>query len=229
MYKILIVSGLLISASIISYSQSVIQPNYGLKSHETLEINKIELTQKATVFYLSVENRIENGNFCADKNIFIIYPDGTRIKMISSNGIPVCPATYKFNSIGEKLNFTLTFPTLKPGTDWIDLVEECSENCFSFYGITLDNVLNNRLNEAFALSESGESAKALISLIDLITEFGQKNYGIEGLIYMNIIKLARANGDTSNATEWYRKLKTSGAPRLQLYISHLNSQGINYK
>jgi hypothetical protein len=85
------------------------------------------------------------------------------------------------------------------------------------------------LNEAFALSESGESAKALISLIDLITEFGQKNYGIEGLIYMNIIKLARANGDTSNATEWYRKLKTSGAPRLQLYISHLNSQGINYK
>jgi len=114
-----------------SYSQSLLLPNYGLKSHETLGISKIELTTKAAVFYLSVENRIQNGNFCADKNIFIIYPDGTRVKMISSSGIPVCPEIHRFKEPGEKLAFTLTFPALKQGTYWIDLVEECLENCFS--------------------------------------------------------------------------------------------------
>ena len=64
-------------------SQPFNHPNIGLKSHETLEISKIEITSQNTLIFLSVENRIADGYFCADKNIFILYPDGTRIVKLS--------------------------------------------------------------------------------------------------------------------------------------------------
>ncbi|HUS86904.1 MAG TPA: hypothetical protein VMW76_06680, partial [Bacteroidales bacterium] len=43
--------------SIDCIGQTIAKPNHSLKSHETLEINKIETTSKSTVFYMSVENR----------------------------------------------------------------------------------------------------------------------------------------------------------------------------
>jgi hypothetical protein len=211
-----------------SWSQSFIQPNSGQKWPETLVINKVEATGKATTFFLTVENRITGGTFCADKNIFLIYPDGTRSKLTTSSGIPVCPDSYKFKSIGEKLDFTLTFPPLKQGVTWVDLIEDCSDNCFYLYGITLDNNLNQMINNAFTLAENGENVKALISFIDILTETDSRNLGAEGLLYVNIINLAKESGSTSQASEWYMKFKSSGAPRVSDYIRYLNDQGIKY-
>jgi len=211
-----------------AYSQSFIQPNYGLKSHETLVINKVEATTKTVTFYLTIENRIANGTFCADKNIYILYPDGTRSMLVSSNGIPVCPDAHKFNTPGEKLDFTLTFPPLKNGVEWVDLVEECSDNCFHFFGVTLDNELNRKLNDAFYLAENDDPVKAMISFIDILESTGSKNNGVEGLIYVNIITLARQSGTVGSAIDWYKKLKNSGAPRVQEYIRFLNDKGIKY-
>jgi hypothetical protein len=210
------------------HSQTFVNPNYSLKSHETLDIIKAEVKPEATIFYMSIENRIEGGNFCADKNINIIYPDGKKIRMESSSGIPVCPDTYKFKAVGEKLEFVLTFPPLKAGTKWIDLVEECTENCFSFYGITFNADLNKRINDAFTLAENEEPAKALISFVNIAEEIDKSNLGIEGLIYINIIKLAKETGDDSKAEKWYKKLKLSDTPRLSQYIKYLNQQGITF-
>jgi len=225
---ILIVLFIFITGVVKIYAQTYNQPNIGLKSHETLEISKVELTEHKTLIYLSVENRITGGNFCADKNIFIIYPDGTRSKLISSSGIPVCPDTYRFKTIGEKLDFVLKFPPLKLGTDWIDLIEDCSENCFSFYGVTLDNDLNNKIDDAFTLVENKEQAKALVNFIKIADSIDNKNLGIEGLIYINIIRLAKETGNTVKAAEWYNRLKSSGIPRSELCIKNLNSLGIVY-
>lgn len=225
---ILIVLFIFITGVVKIYAQTYNQPNIGLKSHETLEISKVELTEHKTLIYLSVENRITGGNFCADKNIFIIYPDGTRSKLISSSGIPVCPDTYRFKTIGEKLDFVLKFPPLKLGTDWIDLIEDCSENCFSFYGVTLDNDLNNKIDDAFTLVENKEPAKALVNFIKIADSIDNKNLGIEGLIYINIIRLAKETGNTVKAAEWYNRLKSSGIPRSELCIKNLNSLGIVY-
>jgi hypothetical protein len=208
------------------YSQTFIHPNAGLRSHETLEISKVVLTAQKTVVFLSIENMITGGYFCADKNIFIIYPDGTRSRLISSNGIPACPETYKFKTIGEKLNFELTFPPLTQNTQWIDLTEDCTENCFSFYGVCLNNDLNKMIDDASVLAENGEPAKASVSFIKIANAIDGKNSGIEGLIYMNIVKLTRETGNIQKASEWYNKLKSSVIPRSELYIKHLNSQGI---
>ncbi len=209
-------------------AQSYIQPSYGLKSHETLIINKVECSEKATTIYLTVENRRIGGTFCADKNTYIFYPDGTNIKLLSSNGIPVCPDSHKFQITGEKLDFTLTFPPLKKGVDWIDLIEDCNDNCFHFYGITLDNELNRKINEAFTMAENDDPLKAMISLVDILNATDSKNLGSEGFLYVNIITLAREAGNFGQASEWYKKLKNSGAPRLQEYIKFLNDQGVKY-
>jgi hypothetical protein len=210
------------------YSQTYIKPNYALKSHETLELTKIDLSAQKTLIFLTVENRITGGYFCADKNIFILYPDGTRSKLTASKGIPVCPDSYKFKTIGEKLNFELTFPPLKPGTQWIDLIEDCSDNCFSFFGVCLNGDLNKRIDEASVLAENEKPAEALMSFIKIAGTIDSKNSGIEGLIYINIIKLAKETNNIQKASEWYSKLKLSGIPRSDLYIKHLNSQGIIY-
>jgi hypothetical protein len=219
---------LFVTGSSTLFSQTFIQPNIALKSHETLEILKVETTSQKTVIYLDIENRISGGKFCADKNIFIIYPDGTRSKLTSSTGIPVCPDAYEFKAPGEKLNFSLTFPPLKQGTEWVDLVEDCTDNCFTFYGVTLNNELNKKIDEAFALSENGEVAKALVNLINIAKETDSKNNGIEGLLYISIIKFAQETGKDALAGDWYLRLKSSGAPRLELYIKHINYQGIKY-
>src|ERR1035437_8453706 len=211
------------------YSQTYIKPNYALKSHETLELTKIDLSAQKTLIFLTVENRITGGYCCADKNIFILYPDGTRSKLTASKGIPVCPDSYKFKTIGEKLNFELTFPPLKPGTQWIDLIEDCTENCFSFYGVCLNGDLNKKIDDASILAENKEPVKSLMSFIKIGNTIESNNSGVEGLIYINIIKLAKETANIPKANEWYNKLKSSVIPRKELYIKHLNSQGIIYE
>jgi hypothetical protein len=211
-----------------SQAQSINNPNYALKSHETLEISKVDITEQKTVIYLNIENKIAGGYFCADKNILILFPDGTRSNLISSKGIPVCPDSYKFKTIGEKLEFELTFPPLKKNTVWFDLIEDCTDNCFSFYGICLDTDLNKKIEDAVHFAEIGEPAKATLDFIAIANAINARNTGIGGLIYMNIIQLSKETGNIAKASEWYGKLKSSDIPRRELYIKHLNSQGIIY-
>lgn len=207
-------------------SQIINKPNYALKSHETLEIQKFEISETRTVVYLTLENRIANGSFCADRNIYLIEPDGHKIKIIKAEGIPVCPDTYKFKVAGEKLQFTLVFPALKAGTKWVDIVEDCSENCFSFYGVTLDNDLNRKLDEAFALASKGKAADNIILFKNILESIDNQNLGIEGLLYINIINAEVEEADNVNIKLWYNKLVSSNAPRVNQYLKYLNDKGI---
>ena len=226
--KLLTLSGIMVFGVTTTFSQSFPVPNVALKSHETLIIRKFVISEEKTEIFLRVENRISGGNFCADRNIFVVYPDGTRILLVSSKGIPVCPDTYKFKSPGEQLDFVLTFPPLQKGTGSVNIIEDCQDNCFSFYGIVLDSDLNKKIDDAFSLAENDEPAKAMVSLIRIAEETGSKNQGAAGLLYMNIVKLSKETGNYVKAAEWYKKLESSGLPETAFYIKHLNSQGIKY-
>src|SRR5450759_2920837 len=181
--KIAIIVWLLIVHMFNIQSQTISSPNFALKSHETLNISKVEVSGSGTLVYLTIENRIANGSFCADRNIYLIEPDGQKLKLIKATGIPVCPDVYKFKVIGEKLQFTLEFPRLKAGTKWVDIIEDCSDNCFSFYGVTLDNDLNRKLDEAFALASKGKAADNIILFKNILDSIDNQNLGIEGLLY----------------------------------------------
>jgi hypothetical protein len=209
-------------------AQVIDHPNSAMKSPETLVINRIETTNAKTIVYLTLENRIKDGYFCADKRIYIIYPDGSRSKLIKAAGIPTCPEMHKFKEAGEKLDFTLVFPALKKDVQWIDIVEECSAGCLFFYGLTLDLELNKKLDELFqnaAKTTPGESIALFKSMID---ETDSKNPGIEGLLYINIIIASVEAGDKPGASVWYKRLLASGVPRASYYVKFLNDKGIRF-
>ncbi|MBK7133096.1 MAG: hypothetical protein IPH69_09855 [Bacteroidales bacterium] len=223
-FIVILLTGYLISG----YSQTIENPNSALKSHETLLISKVELSQEKTVVHFSIENRIENGNFCADRNIFLIDQEGKKYQILKTSGIPVCPDSYKFRNIGEVVKFTLEFPPLESGTKWIDIIENCSENCFWFYGVTLDNELNKRIDEAFSKASTVTPAENLYLFKSILDDIDSQNLGIEGLLYLNIISAARENADNVNAMVWYKRLAASKAPRVGEYLKYLNDRGVKY-
>lgn len=208
--------------------QEIAGPNQAMKSHETMEISSIEFRGGKTIVNMVIENRINGGTFCADRKIAITDAMGKKISLIKAVNIPVCPATYNFKAIGEKLIFSLEFPPLNPGTEWIDIVEECNDNCFWFYGVTLDNQLNKRLNQAFAEASKGKPEDNIILFRKILEDTDSKNLGIEGLLYINIINAAVEAGDNAETSVWYKRLLTSGAPRLRFYVKYLNDRGIKY-
>lgn len=225
------VSVLFLSAAFTAsiYSQTYTQPNIALKSHETLVISKIELTIEKTLIYLNVENqRNEGGSFCADKKIYLLYPNGSRLNLKRAQNIPVCPDSYKFKSVGEKLQFTLEFPPLTPGTKWIDIIEDCTSNCFWFYGVTLDNELNKRLDEAFELASKGQPAGNIILFKKILDDIDSQDLGIEGLLYINIINAAAEDANNVDMAAWYKRMVSSHAPRVDQYIKYLNDKGIKF-
>jgi hypothetical protein len=209
-------------------SQTFPQPNVGLKSHETLEIDKVEISEGKTIVSFTIENRRADGSFCADKNIIVINPDGSRVKLIKADGIPQCPGLYRFKSVVEKLHFTLEFPALKTGVKWIDIVEECASNCFWFYGVTLDSELNKKLDEAFLIAGKDDPAKTVLLFRSILESVDNQNTGIEGSLYANIIIAAVEARDNVEAAVWYKRLISSHAPRVNEYIKLLNGRGIKY-
>jgi hypothetical protein len=201
-------------------------PVIGIKSHQTMEVLKAEVSGNKIVFHISIENMISGGSFCADRNIFMVEPGGKRYRLIKANNIPVCPDVYQFKSPGEKLFFNLEFPYGGSLPSWIDIVEECSNNCFWLFGIIMDENLNRRINDAFITAASGSPSASINLFSNILVDIENLNTGVEGLIYLNIVHAANAAGDKTAVQEWYRKMTMSGAPHLEQYLKFLNEMGI---
>ncbi len=219
---------LLLLATPVINGQTVNKPNYAMKSHETLEIISIETNPNATVVHMSIENRIPGGSFCADRAIWLISSPDNRSRLVTAVGIPVCPYVHHFTLPGEILNFSLSFPPLPASVKSVDLVEECPDNCFSFYGIVLDNDLNSAIDKAFESAEGGNKEDALKQFIEIAEDPGRSDDATDGLLYINIIRLAAERGYQATAEKWYRRLKSEGGSESGRYIDFLNAAGIRY-
>lgn len=219
---------LLASNFAVLHAQIFNGPAVGLKNLQTMEVLRVELTGERTTVFLSVENRIKGGTYCADPNIFIINPDGSKLKLIKAIGIPQCPQSHKFKKEGEILEFSLVFPPLQPGTGWINLIEECSENCFSVYGILLNEAFSRRIDEALSYVDKGQVDTAIGLYRKLIGDAGPMEAGIAGSLYSDLVSLLAGKKYTASAAEWYRKLAASDLPNKQMYIDNLNFRGIRY-
>jgi len=218
---------ILLFSCLAGQSQSVLEPNYGLKSPATAEIVRVDFNDDATVVSVTIMSDINNAWFCIDRNTFLVRPDGMKIKLKSLKGLPYCPATYRFKRPGEKLSVSMTFPAtgILP---WFSIVEECIGGCLAFRGVVTGGVLNNRLNEAYALTDKGEDMAAYRLFEEIINETDSLNLGIEGSVYTNLILIDHRNGRPQTARGWYDRMMTSDTPDLGLYLENLRREGIDY-
>ena len=218
-----IVAALMNSAA----GQSVESPNYGLKSPLTAEIVRVDFNADATVVWLTIMSDINNAWFCIERNTFLVRPDGVRLKLTGLKGLPYCPATYKFRRPGEKASFSLTFPPTGV-LPWFSIVEECMGGCLSFRGVVTDAGLNEKLNEAFALSDADNPMAAYRIYEEIINEIDSLNLGIEGSIYTSLIMIDRSMGRNETARRWYNRMMTADTPDLKLYLDNLKRQGVEF-
>ena len=193
-------------------AQMIMKPSVGVKTHPTLSIIKIDLKPNETVFYMSIVNRIrEGGWFCVDKNV-ILKSEYLKndLKMIRSENIANCPTSHQFKQINESVNFRLVFPPLPEGVKEVDLVEDCTDNCFSITGIVLDPVLNEEIktfDKGFSLYSKNDFKGSLPYFIKIrdnslfkdMKQFGYSVYIIPVIYY----KL----GENEAAKTAFRNLK----------------------
>lgn len=208
-------------------AQSVESPNYGLKAPLTAEIVRVDFNENATVVWLTIMSDINNAWFCIDRNTFLVRPDGVKLKLTGLKGLPFCPATHKFRRPGEKASFSLTFPATGM-LPWFSVVEECMGGCLSFRGIVTDQALNDKLNEAYSLSDRGEDAAAYRRLNEIINETDSLNLGIEGSVFTSLILIDHRLGRTEAARSWYNRMMTSDTPDLLLYRETLRKEGVEF-
>lgn len=217
---------ILASVGYTSVSQSIVNPNYGLKTPLTAEIISVDFNEGSTVVSMTIMSDINNAWFCIDRNTFLVRPDGMKLKLTGLKGLPWCPATYKFRRPGEKASFTLTFPATGM-LQWFSIVEECVGGCLSVRGIVTDQALNSKLDEAYSLSDRGDDAAAYRMLTEIINEIDSLNLGIEGSVYSSLILIDHRNGRPEAARKWYDRMMTSDTPDLKLYMETIRRQGVS--
>lgn len=137
------------------------RPVYGLKNTKTIEIDKIILTDSATILYIDAYSypetwiRIDSATY--------IQADGKKYIITGADSIELNKEHWMPES-GET-HFTLFFPPIQKGTKTIDFIESDCDNCFKIWDIDLtgkakaykpslpDNVLNYKTNKDYKLPE----------------------------------------------------------------------------
>lgn len=192
------------------HSQVFNRPNFALSSHETLELESIEIDENQTRIYLSILNRRLSGTFCVDTNTYIRNSLGNEeYKLVQSMGIPDCPDVYKFTAIGEKLNFILVFPPINEDLKYIDIIEECEDACFSFKYVLLDQELNGIINQGFDLYEAGNVNESLKVFEDLMTARNDNLSPVFGTIYLYMMTINYELGQSKEVRNLFDELQQS--------------------
>ena len=195
----------LFSTSIAAIAQTTLNPNFGSTSHP-MTISKIETTSSQTIIYLTIENQINGGSFCADKNIKIEDEQNNIYLLNYSEGIPTCPQLHSFTTVGEKLEFALYFPSIATKAKYLDITEQCNNACFTLKGVIINNEINTLINDAYDAYSEGLNFKALSLFKQAHAKMQDYPYGF---IYLNIIKLYYDLNQTSEAENWEKKLQQS--------------------
>ncbi|MFO7574935.1 MAG: hypothetical protein R6W67_07240 [Bacteroidales bacterium] len=226
--KRVIILILIATASLMAASQTFENPAFGLRTPETMIVAGVEFSGDNLAIDLTVENQIAGGYFCADRNTYIVLPDGSRIRMERSEGIPSCPDVYRFKRIGEVISFRLHFKTPSQLPEWFHLIEECGDNCFSVYAITLSSELNESIERAYGLAEAGQPGAAGILFREILAGLEGRKHGIEGALYSNIVIMWLREGNEAEAARWYRRMIEASPPEVDRYIENLASRGIKW-
>lgn len=211
------------------FSQVYETPIAAEQSHPELKITKIEITNAETVISLKVTNKLSSGGwFCADKNIYLkSSKSNTRYELLKSENIPTCPDKHEFALPGETLEFKLYFPPIPDTIKYIDLIEDCTNACFSFHGIILDNEHNEKIRsfeQGFDLLGNNEFEKSIPYFQKVLTGKSTIDSHIYGLSYYYLVIIYDHLGDKENMNAWYKKLVDSNLNDKETLIKELKSK-----
>ncbi|MFC2098645.1 tetratricopeptide repeat protein [Bacteroidota bacterium] len=203
------------------------QPNYSLTSHPTLDIISVERWEDQMVLTLSLKNERYSGTFCIDSNTVLRNSLGKdEYKLVSMEGIPACPEIYRFKSIGERKTIILEFNAIPDDVKYIDLIENCDDNCVSIYYILLDEELNSRLNEGIHLYELGKSNASLQVFQDLMKAEYDDFSPVFGTVYLYLISIHYEMGNSKDARDAFQALKESNIVGRDEFIETARETGI---
>ncbi len=221
MKRLLLILIFFLQFNFLSFAQIIENPNFAMASHP-MKVTKIEYLEIGTLVELNIENQSPTGEFCADKNIFVQdVMSGLKYELMSSDGIPVCPASYKFRQIGEVLTFQLYFPKMNSNMKYLTLVENCDNHCFSIVGIILDPEFNREIDLGFNYYTKGKLDFALSAFQQAIENHQDYPFGF---LYQHIIHVLSEKGDYVNAKKWYTKLKSSVFADKQYLLDKIKQQ-----
>jgi len=202
-------------------------PSFSLTSHPTLEIMSIEKWEDQTVMNIRVKNQRISGNFCFDKETFLLNSLGTEEwKLTSMDGIPACPDQHRFKSIGEVLDFSLVFPAIPDEVKYIDLHEGCEDACVSVKYMLLDEEMNKWINEGFNLYEIGRLSASL-QVFEDIMEAEYDNYSpVFGTLYLYLMSIHYELGQSKEVRRIFDEMKESSIIGRDEFIETARDTGL---
>ena len=200
----LLIISLVLTASL--SGQVITKPNFALATHPIV-VDNVNFSDSLITITLTIQNKIKGGEFCANEIMYLLeLKNKSKAYLLKSAGIPTCPETYKFEAPGEKLTFQLEFTAFDELPQYINIVEDCEDNCFSIYGVILDKKMNEDINQAFGYFKSGNLDFALASFRTAARE----NPGYPfAFLYGNIIEIYALQENYEKAKQWYKFLKAS--------------------
>jgi hypothetical protein len=137
--------------------------------------------------------------------------------------IPTCPEKYYFKNKGEKLNFTLEFPSIKGWDGRINLIENCSEYCFYFKGIILDNKLSSDIRVfeiALEQYENGDFLNSYKNFNYLVQDIPNNPTMVYGYSFLYLYKIDKERGNLNKSEGWKNKFLKSKIPNKEAYLKN---------
>lgn len=213
------------------FAQKYDNPIAGKVTHPELKIVSIEITESNTIVSLTVTNKRDQGGwFCADEHIYLKNSKGSEVyELIRSENIPTCPEQFKFSYVGQELHFLLYFPPISEKIKFLDLIEDCSNACFAFHGIILDNEHNAKIRsfeQGYELYQNQQYQEAIPSFKKVLSGDHLIDSHIYGLAYYYIILIYNEIGDVDNMNSWYQQLLNSNLKERTTVIKELEKYGI---
>ena len=231
--KTLLIPLILVFFHVSANSQVFDMPNAEVKSHTELDITRIRITDDYTIIYLRNQNMLlKDAWACVDRKTSIRTSDNAKHFLLRAENIPLCPDLFRFDSLGQILEFTLYFPPIDASKGRIDLVEDCEQSCFFFRGIILDNKLNRDIHaydEGYAFYEKKDFENSIRIFSGIVEDIPENPTHIYGFSYYYLVLICHESEDKKGAADWYKKLKSSGLPNIASIIRRIEELEIFIK